>query len=457
MNRQSRIRSSAGAFLGIAFTAGLICLSGTAWGWVDMSRICHVGDTWYVTPSCDVERDCDTVQYAIDNAQPGETILLKRGIFDFGEPDMTDFPQASRHLTVGTENLTIKGQTYKYRWGPKKGEVLFWMTVIRGGGGPTIEMPGKMYGTVEEIWFYEPYWSAVRIGGMDFPNPGAGVVRNNRVTNPRELLVAFPDWNYYEFACGAIFLQRPNDGSYLIEGNLIEDNWWYKPTETGPNGTVWDPDLPWLPNRNALFMLNLQNSEVIIRNNRVRSFEGNGIQQFKGWNGTFFIEGNAIHLGVSEYSRYAGIEIQTGNVMSITNNKVVTSRGFSGSGLKLAGLWRSNQAFTVTGNSVWMGSGLSGIQLGNTDVGWRSGLNGAEVSDNSIRGSALYGYWVESGNVNYPVTLNAVEVGNLKCFNALEADIYCGSTSVENIFLVEDLSKLTVVDDGVDNVFTDLP
>ena len=72
-----------------------------------------------------------------------------------------------------------------------------------------------------------------------------------------------------------------------------------------------------------------------------------------------------------------------------------------------------------------------------------------------LRG-ALYGLLVEHGDPNLRTEFNTVAIEKLRNFDALDAHIYCGPLSENNTFLVENLDDVTVVDDGVDNVFEDL-
>lgn len=450
-------RISAGALLGVALSAGVICTPGAAWGWVDMSRVSHVGDTWYVTPSDDVERDCDTIQYAVDNAQPGETILLERGVFDFGEADLTLLPSEANGIIVQTADLTIKGETAAGPCDSETGEVLDWLTVIKGGGW-VFELYDYANTTIEGLWLKEPYWAGIRVQRYN-PVPAtqySAVIRNNRITNIKEMLYAFVEWNYGEIVCGALFLQNPRPGTYVIEGNRVEENGAYTPTEVGIYGATMDLPVPFLANRNAIFILNVRECEVMIRNNRVHGFAGNGVQVYGGWDGSCTIEDNDIHLSPSEFVRYSGIETQTALALTVTNNRIKADHGFLGCGMKIASLWTRVAPRVVTGNSIMIKSGKAAIQLGELDIGSQSPLIGAQVTDNTIKGTALYGLLFDHGNVNYVAELNTVEIPRLEKFRALEAHIYCGPLTRSNTFLVKNLEDLTIVDEGEDNVFVEL-
>lgn len=57
-----------------------------AWADVNPALIQQVGNTWYVTPANDINVDGDNLTYVIDQANPGDTILLKSGTFWIGKP-----------------------------------------------------------------------------------------------------------------------------------------------------------------------------------------------------------------------------------------------------------------------------------------------------------------------------------------------------------------------------------
>ena len=104
-----RIEKKTGALLGATLLAGLVCAP-LSWAYVDENLIENVGDTWFITPATDVERDADTVQYVVDSAADGDVIYLRSGTFDFGTMDSQN-PDNGKEVTVSKRLLYIIGAT----------------------------------------------------------------------------------------------------------------------------------------------------------------------------------------------------------------------------------------------------------------------------------------------------------------------------------------------------------
>lgn len=178
------------------------------------------GVVYEVHPTGDPVQDIANIQAAIDGAQDGETILLKAGVFNFGDWKSNPIPGGFVMITKG---VAVKGDGFDADGNPK--------TIIQGGGFrmknhwdkgelSVIAFGGDGKGGVlDGVWLKEPHMYAVGINGLFGQNHENITIRNVKVT---DISHDIPEWDQ------SVAIGRPIDlgGSVPEWGN------------GGPLGTV---------------------------------------------------------------------------------------------------------------------------------------------------------------------------------------------------------------------------
>jgi hypothetical protein len=102
----------------------LLAVVGTAAAAVNPALIEHVGNSWYITPANDIDIDGDDLTWVTNQAQPGDTLVLRAGTFWLGKTGSYTYTvvlpvpgSPSFTMTVGFQvfvidkRLTLVGET----------------------------------------------------------------------------------------------------------------------------------------------------------------------------------------------------------------------------------------------------------------------------------------------------------------------------------------------------------
>jgi len=392
-------------------------------GYIDGSA----GDaTIVVWPAGDPAIDIDAIQWALDNVVEGGTVLLKEGVFDFGEWKTNPIPGGFVAINQG---VTLKGDGFDANGDPK--------TIIQGGGyrnknhwehcewGVVTFGGDASGGVLEGVWLREPHFYAVFASGFCGQNHGNMTIRKVKVT---DISLDIPAW-YAEIAIG-----RPIDmGASIPAWGL-----------GGPSGTVTiedcdisntgsvvdldyvDPDTGALyykdPGGNDLVEYSSQgiglwmctDNSLVVRGNRIVVQNEGIVTEAMGGTGSIVIADNDIRVEPVALSRHptrgyrldawdleSGIPF--GRVVRVERNRIQVV-GEPQEGVYTAGMLMGTDngvpgydgTVVVKDNEIEMQGGDGGLVLGFSRP-WLNILNGAEIRNNRIRGSARYGVLAPEG------------------------------------------------------------
>jgi len=175
--------------LGLAFASAVVLLVALAVGAVAAS---DGGVVHEVYPTGDPAQDVPNVQAAIDNADDGDTILLKAGTFNFGDWKTNPIPGGSVVIDKG---VTVTGDGFDVNGNPR--------TIIQGGGyrqknhwencewGVVTFGGDASGGVLENVWLKEPHFYAVFASGFCGQNHAIITIRKVKIT---DISVQANDW-----------------------------------------------------------------------------------------------------------------------------------------------------------------------------------------------------------------------------------------------------------------------
>ncbi len=405
--------------LGLAFASAVVLLVALA---VGAAAASNGGVVHEVYPTGDPAQDVQNVQASIDNANDGDTILLKAGTFNFGDWKTNPIPGGQVVINKG---VTVKGEGFDAQGNPA--------TIIQGGGyrqkgnwehgerGVFTFGGDTTGGVLEDLWLKEPHFLAVNTNGSYGDNHKSFTIRNLKIT---DISHDIPAWNHYQslgrsFSLGfnlpEIGIGGPQ-GTVIVEGCDIShmgstlDLDYIDPDTVTPY--YRDPagsDLAAHDSRGISFFISTTGS-FIIRNNKIRAQSAGIVNEAMGGTGDIFVTGNDIHIeniGLPKPFRRGyqldGLPpffppIPFARTVRIENNNIHVvgdpEEGFTAGMLIGADIGTPGYDGTITvkNNTIVMEDGNGAMILG-TDrgPGWLSVLNGAKIRNNKIRGYADYG------------------------------------------------------------------
>ena len=394
------------------------------------------GAVYEVFPTGDPARDIASVQAAIDGAKDGDTILLKAGTFSFG--DWKTNPSGGGHVVI-TKGVTLKGEGVDADGNPA--------TVIQGGGYrmknhwkegeiAVIAFGGDgKGGAVDGLWLQQPHMYAIGINGLMGQNHENITVRNVKVTEPSHDI---PEWDQN------VAIARPLDfGGNVPEwgnggplGTLTIENCDISNVGTAVELDYIDPETgtPYYrnPDGEALSSVDSQGiglymstaTDFVVRGNKIAMQNEGIVTEGMGGTGSILISGNDISIETGALTphvrhgyRLDGWPAEWAPVpfareLHIENNHIRVvgepEPAFYTAGLLMGGdngLPGYAGKIVVANNKIEMENGDAGIvfteiQIDPLHEGTPNVLNGAEVHDNLISGTAQYGLLANEGAKN---------------------------------------------------------
>lgn len=381
------------------------------------------GQIWEVAPTGDPAQDVTNVQATIDGAQDGDTVLLKAGVFEFGDWKTNPIPGG---FIVINKGVTVMGDGYDDDGNPK--------TVVHGGSFRAkghwehgefgvFNFGGDATGAVVDgIWFQEPHHYALFASGFSGLHHKDITVRNVTVT---DVSAEIPEWAQ-DSAVGRSIDMGANvpawdmsgpSGTIIIENCTISDQGSALDMDfVDPDtGTLYYTDSEGNPlsaetsqGFHAIGLWINMSADFIVRNNTIRGQHEGIVMECMAGSGNILVEGNDIEIETTglALNLQRGLRLTTcfaeefpfGNTRTVRveNNriKVVASDAPSVAtdGMILSndnGLEGFEAQFVVTNNEIEMAGGNAGIVMGSEIP--PAILRNAEISDNVLAGSADYG------------------------------------------------------------------
>lgn len=384
------------------------------------------GTVFEVEPLGDPTQDVANVQAAIAAASDGDTVLLKEGVFDFGNwqtnPLYSGYIVIDKGITLtgdgfhedGTPKTVIQGGNYRYKNHWDEGE----LGVVNFGGN-------AKGGVLENIWLKEPHLYGVFISGFSGESHEDITVRNIWVT---DVSADIPEWAQDTAIGRSIDMGatvpdwdvRGPIGTITIENNTISDlnstldlafpdpdtgEPYYRNAE-GADLTFGEPGFEQGAHGIGLWM-NV-GANFVVRGNSIQSQHEGIVLEYMTGDGDILVEDNDIVVGSASYGPdlQRGIRMTTcdpeglpyasARLASIAHNhiKVVGSATETGTtqGVLLSndnGLEGFAAMYAVSGNEIDMQNGDAAIVLGSMDP--VATLRNAQIVDNVISGTAEYG------------------------------------------------------------------
>ena len=427
------------------------------------------GATHEVYPTNDPAQDIANIQAAIDNAEEGDTILLKAGTFNFGDWKTNPIPGGLIMLTKG---VTIIGDGLDADGNPK--------TIVQGGGFRNknhwehgeygvFNFAGDSSGAVVDgIWFKEPHRYAVFISGFNGQNHADITVRNLRVT---DVTSDIPEWDQYA-ALGRSIDMGANVPAWNIggpTGTITIENCYVSNMGSSldldfidpETGTLYytDPEGNPLPTQNnqgshAIGLWINMSTNFIVRNNTIRGQHEGIVMEYMSGEGDILIADNDIVIETADLipNLQRGIRVTTCDAeafpfastrtVRVENNRIAvmapSGEDFVSEGMLLSndnGVEGFGATYVVTGNEVDIQDGYAAIVMGsNIPVAI---LRGAEISDNRITGTANYGI-VSTEGAQY----NKILANDMTGFVPEIANIGLYGTETHQNFLRGDLGTV---------------
>lgn len=382
-----------------------------------------------VQPTGDPVQDIAHVQAAIDNAKGGDTILLKAGVFNFG--DWKTNPIGGGIVTI-TKGVTIKGDGVAADGNPK--------TIIQGGGyraknhwdigeHGVINFGGDGKGGVlDGVWLKEPHFYGVFISGFVGQNHTDITVRNVKIT---DISVDIPEWDQTTAIGRPIDMGAnvPDWGNGGPTGTVIIEECDISNVGSALDMNFLDPDTgtPYYVDAegNALAAYGQQGTHgiglwinmtanFVVRHNTIRSQQEGLVLEYMSGSGDILVADNdiVVEAGALPPHLLRGMRVTTTDkegfpfvstrTVRIEHNhiRVVGSGDAAASevGLLLSndnGLPGFGAHYVITGNTVELENGNTAFLLGSTYP--VATLRGAELSHNQISGTARYGVLTYDG------------------------------------------------------------
>lgn len=391
-----------------------------------------------IQPTGDPTKDIANVQAAIDDAQVGDTILLKAGVFNFGDWKTNPIPGGFVMITKG---VTVKGDGVDAAGNPK--------TIIQGGGYRmknhwktgehgviTFGGDGKG-GVLDGVWLKEPHFYGVFISGFFGQNHTDITVRNVKIT---DISAEIPEWDQ------ASAIGRPIDmganvpasnnggpmGTVTIEqcnlsnmGSTLDTT--YLDPETGKPYYA-DPEGKAFPaygqqGTHAIGLWINMSTNFVIRHNTLRSQQEGLVMEYMSGSGNILVADNdiVVQAGALPPKLLRGIRLTTTGkedfpfastrTVRIENNHIRVV-GDGDDKASEVGLLVSNEngvpgfgaTYIITGNTVELQNGNAAFVLGSTYP--QAILKNAEISNNHISGTARYGVLSLDGAQNCKIADN---------------------------------------------------
>lgn len=384
------------------------------------------GAVFEVEPLGDATLDVANVQAAIAQASDGDTVLLKEGIFDFGNwqtnPLYGGYVVIDKGITVtgdgfhedGTPKTVIQGGNHRYKNYWDQGE----QGVVNFGGN-------AKGGVLENLWLKEPHLYGVFISGFNGQSHEDITVRNIWVTDVSadipewaqdtaigrsiDMGATVPDWDVH----GPL-------GTITIESNTISDlnstldlafldpdtgEPYYKNAD-GADLTFGDLDHEQGSHGIGLWMN--MGANFVVRGNTVQTQHEGIVLEYMSGSGDIVVEENDIVVGAALFGPdlQRGIRVTTCDpeefpyaserTVSVENNRIQVI-GSANDAATTQGLLLSNDnglqgfasTYTIAGNEIDIQDGDAAIVLGSTDP--VATLRDALIVDNVIGGTAEYG------------------------------------------------------------------
>ena len=384
------------------------------------------GTVFEVVPLGDATLDVANVQAAIAAASDGDTVLLKEGVFDFGNwqtnPLYSGYIVIDKGITVtgdgfredGMPRTVIQGGNYRFKNYWDQGE----HGVVNFGGN-------AKGGVLENIWLKEPHMYGVFISGFNGESHEDITVRNIWVT---DVSPDIPDWAQ-DTAIGRSIDMGANVpdwdvhgpvGTITIENNTISD------LNSTLDAAFLDPDTgePYYTNAEGAALtfgdlgheqgshgiglwMNL-GTHFVVRGNTVRTQHEGIVLEYMSGDGDILVEDNDIVVGSASFGPdlQRGLRVTTCDpegmpyaserTVSIANNHIQVV-GSANDTATTQGMLLSNDnglegfaaMYMVSGNEIHMQDGDAAIVLGSIDPA--ATLRNAQIVDNVIGGTAEYG------------------------------------------------------------------
>lgn len=403
-----------------------------------------------VQPTGDPAKDIANIQAAIDSAAAGDTILLKAGIFNFGDwktnPIPGGFVMISKGVTVtgdgfdgdGNPKSIIQGGGYRMKNHWQTGE---YGVITFGGDGKG--------GVLDGVWLKEPHFYGVFISGFVGQNHENIMVRNVKIT---DISTDIPEW-YQTTAIGRPIDMGANlptadirgpSGTITIEncdisnqGSRLDTN--FLDPETG-KVYYTDPQGNQFPTygqqgTHAIGLWLNMSSNFVVRNNTLHSQHEGIVMEFMSGSGDILIADNDIVVETTALppKLLRGIRVTTTDAQEfpfastrtvrIENNHIRVI-GNGDAEASEVGLLLSNEngvagfgaSYRVTGNEVEMQNGNAAFALGSRIP--VATLNDSTISGNRISGTARYGVLTLDGAQNCMIADN-----DMSAFTPSEAHV----------------------------------
>lgn len=396
------------------------------------------GVVYEVQPTGDPAKDPANIQAAIDNAKDGDTVLLQAGTFNFG--DWKTNPIGGGIITI-TKGITVKGASVDADGNPK--------TIIQGGGyraknhwdigeHGVINFGGDGKGGVlAGLWLKEPHFYGVFISGFVGQNHTDITVRNVKIT---DISVDIPEWDQTTAIGRPIDMGAnvPDWGNGGPMGTVTIENCDISNMGSAIDLSFQDPDSGQAyylnPDGTALAAYSEQGTHAIglwvnltanfiVRNNTLRSQHEGLVMEYMSGSGDILVTGNDIvvenhglppHLlrGIRlTTTDKEGFPFASTRTVRIENNQIRVV-GSGDADVAEVGMLLSNEngvegfgaKYVIAGNTIELQNGTAALMLGT--VYPAATLKQAEIRDNHISGTALYGILSEEGAEGCTITDN---------------------------------------------------
>lgn len=363
--------------------ADLICDSSNE------NQIVLAPNTVAVAPTGLYPEDVETVQAAVD-ANPGSTLILQAGVFNFGDES------TGRGSVVLPHDITVVGDGRDAAGNP--------ITQIYGGNQPFRSLAGTSIG-VHELWFDEAKFVAIRLNGI----AGTTRVVGNKITNLIDLPVSPVQFDF----AGVAFAIRIEEGRGRLE---IEDN----DIDVDPQQRFPEFTIGVGINTRRL------HAETVIRNNHTRNTSHAGILVLDNFAANY-ITNNVVETGdvpgpsTSTFGAEGIVAVAQLHPTSaqgtayIHNNHVVAGAAIAregtpeilgGSGPLALGIMLSGP-HVVTNNHVVMDNGYAAVLIWTNRKGIGD-ITNSLIAHNRFEGTAQY-LWSAAGTRNQPPLNRALQ------------------------------------------------
>lgn len=337
-------------------------------------------DAVVIAPTGHYPDDVVAVQAAV-NANPGGTLMLQAGIFNFGDDDTT------RGSVTLPHDITLLGDGHDANGNPR--------TMIYGGDRPLQSLAGTSI-TIEDLWFDEAKSEAIRLNGI----VGTSRIRGNKITNMIDLPLSPIQFDF----AGVAFAVRVEEGrgNLLIEKNDID---------VDPQGRFPEFTIGVGINTRRL------HAETTIRGNRVHNTSHAGILVLDNFATNYIME-NVVNTGAipgpstSTFGAEGIVAVaqlhptSAQGTVYIHNNHVTTGAAITpadtpdilgGPGPIALGIMLSGP-HVVTNNHVVMNNGYAAVLLWTNRQGIGD-VTHSLIAHNHFAGTAEY-LWAAAGTRN---------------------------------------------------------